>query len=605
MFGGFEGQVAGDVALVSGDAFDSSASPIIVDLDSEDIRAIVQNLRKAGKGIWGCQTVLGNDPIHEARVCSRSLNEYGLDGLVIRALAEFELPGKGHQAAKFMEELRRVLPDTPIALSSFKLPSYHQRFPWGQFLAYCDFNMPLLDSSDVDNFRAQLIRCQREFQELTPSRPVIPICPLSGESNEILAAIPLPQEFDHKEIDWLGIGEGITDRLGEFWALIQDHPWQTLFAEEDIVYQYFKALNTKDPDQVIELYHPQSALVTSARTIMDVEPKRAWYANLFTQVLPDVNFLLTGHSGTGNSRNTHWIARTKRSIFDSGNPTNLTGLFSGAIEIFKSVYYTKIVRSAPRVHTAHIVSIDLNDSSIDLMVTPPEGLGATTSDFMAKYGLQLAVNGDEWLSWTNPKGLAVSEGVMYSAPSSEPTAYISASNRVQVGGRPPSVLWDAISGSHTLVRNGAMSTKLRTCSKPEVYCMNLAPRTSLGLTRDNRLILIVAQGPEDSLRKALTLKELAALNLELGVQNAICLDGGGSSTLAVDDYGIPKVVNSPSDGSERAVSNHLGIRAQHLNRDSALRVDDGSDTFGLLDGKIIYHFTSFTVKSVPSALDRT
>ena len=41
--------------------------------------------------------------------------------------------------------------------------------------------------------------------------------------------------------------------------------------------------------------------------------------------------------------------------------------------------------------------------------------------------------------------------------------------------------------------------------------------------------------------------------MKFGVQNAINLDGGGSSALYVDG----DVVNSPSDGTERAVGSAL------------------------------------------------
>jgi len=372
----------------------------------------------------------------------------------------------------------------------------------------------------------------------------------------------------------------------------QNHP----HAENGTVRQYFEALNTKDPERVIGLYSPRSVLVTSTRTISGEDQIRAWYQLLFSEVLPDVDFLQTDLTGSGNFRNSRWIARAHKSIFESDS-ANSTPPISGAIEIFRRVYYKKLVRSTPRVHTAHIVSVDLNDPGVDLVVTPPQGLGNTVSGFMTGFGLQLAVNGDEWLSWTNPKGLAVSEGALYSAASPEPTIYITPSNQALVNGPRPSIIWDAISGSHTLVRSGEMNEKLKKCTKPDVYCQHLAPRTSLGITGDNRLILTVVQGTEGALRDALTLRELASLNLEFGVVKGICMDGGGSSTLAVDDYYFPKVVNSPSDGKERAVSNHLGIRARYLDHVDVLKVDNGNDTLGLLDGKIVYHFTSFTVKN--------
>lgn len=360
----------------------------------------------------------------------------------------------------------------------------------------------------------------------------------------------------------------------------------------DFLERYLAALNTKDPNQLIEMYRSRSTLVTSTRTIFGRKRIKAWYEKLFSQLPPEVEFIKTSLTGDGNIRSMGWIARgQKQSVFDPGLfKVARGGLWAGATQIFQGVSYKKLVRTKPRVHTAYLLRVNLSDPDIDLMVTPPESLGITTSDFLIHHGLQLAVNGDEWLSWRNPKGLAVSRGVQYSAPSFEPSVYISASNQVQVGGPPPTVIWDAISGSHTLVKAGVVNRKLSMCAKPEVYCKNLAPRTSLGLTQDNKLILIVAQGLQDSLRDALTLKELASLNVELGVQNAISLDGGGSSTMTINDQGNPTVVNSPSDGKERVVSNHLGIRALPA---KVVIIEDGNDSFGLMEDEIIYHFTSF------------
>ncbi|MBC8503649.1 MAG: phosphodiester glycosidase family protein [Anaerolineales bacterium] len=378
----------------------------------------------------------------------------------------------------------------------------------------------------------------------------------------------------------------------------ENHPQQDDAAVNELAQQFFEALNSREPEKMLALYSPRSVMVTSSRSISGEEHIRDWYQRLFSEMLPDVDFLLTDLAGTGNFRNLRWNAKVHKSVLEpengdqSDSPPNQ---FSGAAQIFRKVYYKKLVRTSPRTHTIHVVSIDLNDPGVDLVVTPPEGLGNTTSGFMAGFGLQLAINGDEWLSWTNPKGLAVSEGKLYSGQSAEPTTYISASNQVWVNGPRPEIIWDAISGSHTLVRSGEMNEKLKKCTKPDVYCHNLAPRTSLGITADNRLILTVVEGRAGHLRDAVTLRELAKLNLEFGTVKAICMDGGGSSTLAIDDYGIPKILNNPTDGNERAVSNHLGVRARYLDPIIEMKVEDGNDTIGLLDGKIIYHFTSFTV----------
>ena len=49
--------------------------------------------------------------------------------------------------------------------------------------------------------------------------------------------------------------------------------------------------------------------------------------------------------------------------------------------------------------------------------------------------------------------------------------------------------------------------------------------------------------------------------LRLGCKDAINLDGGGSSVMAVRDAatGAMKILNQPTDGHERAVADVLGI----------------------------------------------
>jgi exopolysaccharide biosynthesis protein len=58
--------------------------------------------------------------------------------------------------------------------------------------------------------------------------------------------------------------------------------------------------------------------------------------------------------------------------------------------------------------------------------------------------------------------------------------------------------------------------------------------------------------------------ELAAEMLKLGCKEALNLDGGGSSVMAVrEPSGTMKMLNEPTDGHERAVANVLGITVDH------------------------------------------
>ena len=81
------------------------------------------------------------------------------------------------------------------------------------------------------------------------------------------------------------------------------------------------------------------------------------------------------------------------------------------------------------------------------------------------------------------------------------------------------------------------------------------PRTAAGWTKDGRLLLLVVDGRSKASRGA-TLAETAQLLLDHGAEEALNLDGGGSTTLWV--AGVR--VNQPSDvKGERQVASILAL----------------------------------------------
>ncbi|MFT5125286.1 MAG: exopolysaccharide biosynthesis protein [Kiritimatiellia bacterium] len=71
------------------------------------------------------------------------------------------------------------------------------------------------------------------------------------------------------------------------------------------------------------------------------------------------------------------------------------------------------------------------------------------------------------------------------------------------------------------------------------------PRTAAGLTDDQRLLLVTVDG-RSKIASGMSYTELGETMSKLGCHTALCLDGGGSTTLWLRGKGV---VNQPSDRS--------------------------------------------------------
>lgn len=111
--------------------------------------------------------------------------------------------------------------------------------------------------------------------------------------------------------------------------------------------------------------------------------------------------------------------------------------------------------------------------------------------------------------------------------------------------------WQASSGGPYLVKNGFEAVDM-TDEGLQRDLGGRHPRTAIGVTRDNKVLMVTVDGRQD-ISKGITLYDLATMMRKMGAVNAINLDGGGSSDLAIRGA----VINSPSDGHERQVANGL------------------------------------------------
>jgi exopolysaccharide biosynthesis protein len=125
---------------------------------------------------------------------------------------------------------------------------------------------------------------------------------------------------------------------------------------------------------------------------------------------------------------------------------------------------------------------------------------------------------------------------------------------------PDNNLASALGGGAVLIRDGVLAQGLRTRSPGETRVRN--PLTALGITRDGRrALLVVCDGhqADPNRSQGLTRVQMAGYLLTHGAYQAMLFDGGGSAEMVARLPGQRQasVLNSPSDGHERAIANGL------------------------------------------------
>lgn len=113
---------------------------------------------------------------------------------------------------------------------------------------------------------------------------------------------------------------------------------------------------------------------------------------------------------------------------------------------------------------------------------------------------------------------------------------------------------NAVGALYSLVQDGAVVSGLPSGANP---------RTAVGQKADGTLVFYTIDGRQSGYSIGASMTQIAQRLVELGCVTALCLDGGGSTTLTVTqpDASAAKTVNKPSGGSERAVSNQLFLVA--------------------------------------------
>ncbi len=245
--------------------------------------------------------------------------------------------------------------------------------------------------------------------------------------------------------------------------------------------------------------------------------------------------------------------------------------------VFYGVSHKRIVLSEPRRLVANVLEIDRFAPGLRVFITPAEMSGKfkalTTSEFLEKYHLKIALNGGyfkpQWahhpLDYFPHSGdevqtssFGVSNGQSYSEFKTGFHALcIYDDLRMEImNSLCPATALNAISGAEYLVKNGEVRDK----GLDEKH-----PRSAIGFSEKlDKIWLVTIDGRQHFYSEGVYISELAEFMKSLGAEEALALDGGGSTTLVISNAdGSPEVLNSPIQtgiyGRERPVANHIGF----------------------------------------------
>ncbi len=227
----------------------------------------------------------------------------------------------------------------------------------------------------------------------------------------------------------------------------------------------------------------------------------------------------------------------------------------------------------------HLLEIDLGRCELGLSVlrgatAPSAGSGlARVSEMVERAGPSVlaAINGDFFTPEGWPLGTDISGGsvrrararpALAWAPGGDPwigsveveAGTVHVGRAVEVGA--PPIELEVIGGFPELLDDGGPPGDNRSVARSS-FATTRHPRTAIAFDTDARVMwMIVVDGRQGSYSSGMTLAELTEMLVALGADEAINMDGGGSSVMVIGR----RPANRPSDAEgERRVANALAV----------------------------------------------
>lgn len=215
-------------------------------------------------------------------------------------------------------------------------------------------------------------------------------------------------------------------------------------------------------------------------------------------------------------------------------------------------------------YRGYIAKVKLFDPGAVKVVLGQDKLGSseTTSSAVTRTGAILGVNGGGFYSSGNqilPLGNTVVDGEFVNGfhPSNGDIVFTGISRDGDlIGGK----FYDEESLTRLNPQQGVSFLPIlikggHPQAVPKEWETTKQPRTIIGEYANGDFIMIVVDGRQSDWSSGVTLERLQYKLAELGVKEGYNLDGGGSSTMVFKG----KVLNRPSDGTQRAVANNIVI----------------------------------------------
>lgn len=230
--------------------------------------------------------------------------------------------------------------------------------------------------------------------------------------------------------------------------------------------------------------------------------------------------------------------RVAMGIFDNGYDMARIQLNANLKTWNQSVKVDNI--NQPRTLSTHVI-----------VYTPDWGKIAPISP---KYGEQIAISNNKIIEVSTSQLTIPEDGYVVVGPTQQLDKLEKNQNiKLDIATMPQ---WDnvnhIISGGPYLVKNGLPFVDIAEQNLGSIDGRN--PRTAVGYTIDNHLIIVTVDGREKS-SIGMTLSELSNFMKSIGCFNAMNLDGGGSTVLYVNG----RVVNHPQVQGGIALSNALTL----------------------------------------------